>query len=160
MDAPSFIQAPDPERLSRAPVAEATTATIASLAQSEAPKPAAGGPALDGFCPVAYVDLNQAVKGDPKHKSEHQGRTFHFANAQAKQMFDQTPAKYLPAYDGLCATGVSMGMKLPSDPKLFAVRDGRTYLFSDAKAKGMFEQDTKAVIAKADANWPKLKQQK
>lgn len=135
------------------------TATIASLAQSEAPKPG-GGPALGGFCPVAYVEMNQAVKGNPQHKSDHQGQTFHFANAEAKKMFDQAPAKYLPTYEGLCTTGVSMGMKLPSDPKLFAVRDGRTHLFSDAKAKAMFKKDPKGVVAKADANWPKVKQLK
>jgi YHS domain-containing protein len=75
-------------------------------------------------------------------------------------MFDKAPAKYLPAYDGLCTTGVSMGMKLPSDPKLFVVRDGRTHLFSDAEAKAMFDKDPKGVVAKADANWPKVKQQK
>jgi len=115
------------------------TAVMASHAQSEAPK-SSGGPALDGYCPVAYVEMKQAVKGDPKHKSEHAGHTFHFANAQAKQMFDQAPAKYLPAYDGLCATGVSMGMKLESDPKLFTLHNGRTYLFSDANAKAMFRE--------------------
>lgn len=135
------------------------TAAIASFAQSEAPK-SSGGPALDGFCPVAYVEMKQAVKGDPKHASVHQGQTYHFANAQAKQMFDNAPAKYVPAYDGICATGVAMGMKLKSDPKLFVVHDGKAYLFSDAKAKGMFEKDTAGIIAKADANWPRVKQQK
>lgn len=128
--------------------------------QSEAPKPAAHGPALDGFCPVAYVEMKQAVKGNPQHTSTHQGRTFHFANAEAKQMFDQAPAKYLPAYDGLCATGVSMGMKLPADAKLFTVREGRTFLFSDAEAKAMFDKDAAGVTARADANWPKVKTQK
>lgn len=151
-------------------------ATIAALAQSEAPKPkqseapkpkqsearkpAAHGPALDGVCPVAYVEMKQAVKGNPQHTSTHQGRTFHFANAEAKQMFDQAPAKYLPAYDGLCATGVSMGMKLPADAQLFTVREGRTYLFSDAEAKAMFDKNPAGVVAKADANWPKVKTQK
>jgi YHS domain-containing protein len=136
------------------------TATIASLAQSEAPKPAAAGPALDGFCPVAYVEMNQAVKGNPQHKSQHEGRTFHFANAQAKQMFDKAPAKYLPAYDGLCATAVAQGMRLQSDPRLFTVHNGRAYLFSNAEAKAMFDKDASGIIAKADANWPKVKQQK
>lgn len=135
------------------------TATVASLAQSKAPEPA-GRPALDGFCPGAYLEMNQAIKGDPQLKSEHQGHTFRFANAQAKKMFDQAPAKYVPAYDGLCAIGVSMGMKLPADPELFSVHDGRTYLFSDAEAKAMFEKDKTGVVAKADANWPKVKQQK
>ena len=75
-------------------------------------------------------------------------------------MFDKAPGKYVPAYDGICATGVAMGMKLPSDPKLFTVHDGRTYLFSDAKAKAMFEKDKTGIIAKADANWPKLQKQR
>lgn len=132
---------------------------IVPLAQSKAPKPT-DGVALGGYCPVAYVEMNQAVKGDPQHKSEHQGRAYHFANADAKKMFDEAPAKYAPAYDGLCATGVAMGMKLQPDPKLFAVHNGRTYLFSDTKAKGMFDKDTSGIIAKADANWPKLQQQK
>lgn len=132
---------------------------MASLAQSEAPKPTAGV-ALSGYCPVAYVAMNQAVKGDPQHKREHQGRTYHFANAEATKIFDAAPAKYLPAYEGLCATGVAQGMKLQSDPKLFTVHNGRTYLFSNAEAKAMFEKDKSGIIAKADANWPKLKQQK
>lgn len=132
---------------------------IASLAQSEAPK-STDGVALDGYCPVAYVAMNQAMKGDPQHKSAHQGHTYHFANADAKKMFDAAPAKYLPAYEGLCATAVAQGMKLQSDPKLFAVHNGRTYLFSNAEAKTMFEKDKSGIIAKADANWPKLKQQK
>ncbi len=136
------------------------TATLAALAQSEAPKPAAAGPALGGYCPMAYVEMNQAMKGDPQQKSEYQRHTYYFTNAQAKQMFDKAPAKYVPAYDGLCATAVAMGTKLESDPKLFVVHDGRTYLFSNAVAKATFEKDPKALIAKADANWSKFKQQR
>lgn len=146
----------------------ATTAA-ASFAQSEAPRPSARSeapratavePALDGYCPVAYVAMNQATKGDPQHKSEHDGRTYYFSNAQAKQLFDAAPARYLPAYDGFSATGVSMGVKLRSNPRVFALRNGRTYLFSDAQAKAAFEEDAAGVIAKADANWPAVKRRK
>jgi YHS domain-containing protein len=132
---------------------------VASLAQSEAPKPTTGA-ALGGYCPVAYVVMNQAVKGDPQQKSEYQGRTYYFANADAKKMFIAAPAKYVPAYDGLCATGVAQGMKLQSDPKLFTIHNGRAYLFSNAEAKTMFDRDKAATIEKADANWPKVKQQR
>ena len=104
--------------------------------------------------------MNQAVKGDPQHKSVHSGKTYHFANADAKKMFDAAPAKYLPAYDGLCATAVAMGMKLAANPQLFTVHEGRTFLFSDAKAKAMFDQDKTNTIVKADAQWPKVKQAK
>ncbi|MBI2222240.1 MAG: hypothetical protein HYU53_13665 [Acidobacteria bacterium] len=70
------------------------------------------------------------------------------------------PARYLPAYDGFSATGVSMGVKLRSNPRVFALRNGRTYLFSDAQAKAAFEEDAAGVIAKADANWPAVKRRK
>jgi YHS domain-containing protein len=135
-----------------------TVSSFVVLAQSEAPKQS--GVALGGYCPVAYVAMNQAVKGNSQHKSEFQGRTYYLTNADAKKMFDADPAKYVPAYDGLCATAVAQGMKLASDPKLFAVHNGRAYLFSNAEAKTMFEKDKSGIIAKADANWPKLQQQK
>jgi len=129
-----------------------------SLAQSAAPT--AGGPALGGYCPVAYVAMNQAMKGDPNQKSVHDGKTYYFANADAKKMFDASPAKYAPAYDGLCATAVAQGMRLQSDPKLFTVHNGKAYLFSNAEAKTVFDKDKAGVIAKADAQWPKVKQAK
>jgi YHS domain-containing protein len=136
-------------------VATALFAGSEAPRQSEAPK-AAKGVELGGYCPVAYVAMNRAVKGSPEHTSVHQGRTYHLTNADAKKMFDAAPARYQPAYDGLCATGVAMGMKLESDPTQFVVHNGRAYLFSDAKAKAMFEKDRSGIIAKADANWPKV----
>lgn len=144
-----------------ASVAVVLLVSAASFAQSEAPRQSeapkkAGGVELGGYCPVAYVAMKQAVKGSPEHTSVYQGKTYHLTNAEAKKMFDSSPAKYVPAYDGLCATGVAMGMKLESDPTLFVVHNGRAYLFSDAKAKAMFEQDRNGIIAKADAAWPKL----
>ena len=131
---------------------------IATGAQSKAPK--AGEAALGGYCPVAYAEMKQAMKGDRQHKSEYEGHTYYFANAEARKMFDAAPRKYVPAYDGLCATAVSMGKKMASDPMLFVVHDGRTYLFSSADAKAMFEKDRSGVVKKADEQWPTVKQQK
>ena len=132
-----------------------------SSAQSEAPaasRSSQEGPALGGYCPVAYAAMNQAVKGDPRHSSQYAGHSYLFANAEAKQMFDAEPAKYLPAYEGYCATAVAQGMKLESDPQLFTVHDGRTYLFSNAEAKTMFDRDTTGIVAKADSVWPSVSQ--
>lgn len=121
-----------------------------------AKSPKAAKPALDGYCPVAYVAMSQAVKGDAAYSSEHKGRTYVFANSDAKKMFDAAPEKYVPAYDGWCATAVAQGMKTAPDPKLFSVKDGRAYLFSTAQAKMMFDKDPAGTIAKADAGWAKL----
>ena len=110
-----------------------------------------------GYCPVAYVKMHKAVKGDPQFSSEKDGHAYHFANAMAKQAFDAEPAKFRIAYDGWCATGVTMGKKIASNPELFTERNGTTYLFSSEQAKAMFDKDPSMTIAKADEGWSKIK---
>jgi YHS domain-containing protein len=112
--------------------------------------------ALGGYCPVAYVEMNKAVKGDPKFSADKDGKHYVFANADAKQMFDAEPSKYRVAYDGYCATAMSMGKKLKSNPKLFTVENGVTYLFSDSKAKKMFDGAPAGYVEKADEQWAAL----
>jgi YHS domain-containing protein len=109
-----------------------------------------------GYCPVAYVKMHKAVKGDPQIRSEKDGHVYHFANAQAKQMFDAEPAKYRIAYDGWCATGIAMGKKIASNPELFTERGGVTYLFSSEQAKATFDKDPAMTAAKADEVWSKI----
>ena len=113
-------------------------------------------PALGGYCPVAYVAMDKAVEGDPNISLDYQGEHYVFGNADAKKMFEADPSKYHVAYDGYCATAVSMGKILESDPTLFTVEDGVTYLFSSAKAKEMFDANPDGVVKKADAQWAKL----
>ena len=112
--------------------------------------------ALDGYCPVAYVAMNKAVKGDPHISLDYAGHHYVFANAEAKKMFQSDPAKYRVAYDGYCATAVSMGKKLESDATIFAVEDGVTYLFSSADAKKMFDEKPAMIVANADEQWASI----
>ncbi len=112
--------------------------------------------AIGGYCPVAYVKAKMAVKGDPQYTSSDGELLYQFSSAAAKKMFDQEPAKYRVAYDGWCATGVAMGKKIASDPKVFSVQEGTTYLFSSAEAKAAFDKDPKMMTTKASAAWPKL----
>lgn len=114
-----------------------------------------GEVALGGYCPVAYAE-GMAVKGDPMHASRYKGHTFHFANADAKRMFDAEPGKYVVSYDGFCATAVAIGKKVASDPTLFSVYRGKVYLFANAGAKAAFDKDPAGTIAKADGHWPSL----
>jgi YHS domain-containing protein len=115
-----------------------------------------GEVALGGYCPVAYSAMGKAVKGDPMYASQYMGHTFHFANADAKKMFDADPAKYVVSYDGFCATAAAMGKKVAADPTLFSVFRGRVYLFSSAEAKAAFDKDPAGTVAKADRQWPHL----
>jgi YHS domain-containing protein len=136
----------------------AAIAAAVSLAAFQSAAPAQA--AIGGYCPVAYAAMNKAVKGDPAHKATYNGQTFLFSNAEAVKMFQAAPAKYAPAFEGYCTTAVSMGMKVESKPTLFAVHEGKTYLFSSDEAKATFEKDKAGVIAKANTNWPKVKQAK
>jgi YHS domain-containing protein len=113
-------------------------------------------PAIGGYCPVAYQAAKMAQKGDPAVTSTYEGQTFYLTNAMVKGMFDKEPAKYAPAYQGFCAAAVAKGMKLKSNPELFTVEGGKTYLFSTAEAKAMFDKDKANMIKMANQNWPKV----
>jgi YHS domain-containing protein len=113
-------------------------------------------PAIGGYCPVAYQAAKMAQKGDPAFASTFEGQTFLLSNGMAKQMFDKEPAKYAPAYQGFCAAAVARGMKLKSNPELFTVEGGKTYLFSTAEAKAMFDKNKANTITMANQNWPKV----
>lgn len=57
-------------------------------------------------------------------------------------------------YDGLCAVAVSMGERVPSDATSVSYHAGRTFRFSSADAKAMFDAEPANFVAKADARWP------
>lgn len=127
----------------------ATVSPVLAAKSNKGPAPAA----LQGYCPVAYVTMGHAMKGDPRFTSTHHGQRYQFANADAKKMFDAEPAKYDVAYNGWCTTAMSMGKKMKSDPTLVSVHEGKAYLFSSADAKKAFEDMPGAVIEKADQQW-------
>ncbi len=49
-----------------------------------------------------------------------------------------------------------MGEKVASDPNSLTRHAGRTFRFSSAEAKAMFDADPVAFTVKADAAWPRL----
>jgi len=126
--------------------------SAASLSIVSAEEQAKTEVALDGYCPVAYAAMNKAVKGDPQFASEYQGKTYYLANGDAKKVFDKAPEDYVVAYDGWCATAMAKGMKIESDPTIFVVRDGKTYLFSNEEAKAMFTGCSRET---PPASWPR-----
>ena len=113
-------------------------------------------PALDGYCPVCYVAVGKAVKGTAEFKAEHDGKTYFFVKQGALDAFNESPEKFLPAYDGLCAYGMAFGKKFEADPTVFSVVDGKIYLNKDAAIGEKFSADKAAFIAKADAEWKKI----
>jgi len=116
--------------------------------------------ALGGYCPVAYVKMGEAVKGDEKFSSTIDGKKYLFVHADAKKMFDKSPKQFTNPlqYDGFCATAIgAMNKKLESDPTIFSTVGKKIYFFSNQEAKEMFDKDPKSFIEKADKNWKTLK---
>ncbi len=110
-------------------------------------------PALEGHCPVAFFLLGKAVKGESAFTSTYGGELYKLSSAEAKKQFDADPAKFLPQFGGLCTTalGGSYGNRLPSDPEVFEIRDGKLYLFSSLRAKKAYDTNPQRYIARAAA---------
>ncbi|MGF1511368.1 MAG: YHS domain-containing (seleno)protein [Myxococcota bacterium] len=123
---------------------------------TSAPGSQAANVALDGYCPVAYIEAGKAVKGDPAHQTAHDGKTYYFASADAKGLYDADPGKYQVGYEGWCATAVAYNKKVPGDPTIFSVFEGETYLFANEGAKKTWDKNPAELKAKADSNWPSL----
>lgn len=122
-------------------------------------------PALGGYCPVSYIRDNKAVKGDPKYSLWYANYFYHFADAEAMELFKKDPNKYLPQFtmtypkrQEMCALGVSRSKLFPALPSIFAVIDGKLYFFWDEDAKKQFMKDPETLVATARANWPALKE--
>ena len=114
------------------------------------------GVAIQGYDPVAYFTENMPVKGSGVHAASHDGAIYWFSNAENLKNFKAEPAKYIPAYGGYCAYGVSQGVKVPIDPNAFKVVDGRLYLNITPKVQKIWEKDIPGYITKADGNWGSL----
>lgn len=108
--------------------------------------------ALGGHCAVAYQTESKALKGDPANAVTYQGWVYHFSSPDAKKTFEANPAKYAAQYGEHCTTALGgiYGNRLPSDPTVFYVIDGKLYLFGSLRARNAFDKAPKDYIAKAD----------
>ena len=117
----------------------------------------ARSPELQGLCPIAYFALNEPKQGKPEYSSTYEGKLYYFVSEEAKQEFDKTPDKYLPAYDGWCAFGLSIEKELEADPTNFKIIDGKLHLFlknDDTDALELWNQeDETKCLTHANAYW-------
>ena len=111
---------------------------------------------VQGYDLVSYHTNSGPIRGNGHHVSVHESVTYLFATKENKQAFDQNPEKYLPAYGGYCAFGVSVGKKFVGDPEVWKVVDGRLYLNLDENVQKEWEKDIPGRIAMADKEWPKI----
>jgi len=149
-------------RFSIAIVAAATAITIATSAFAGPQYVDSTGYAVSGYDVVSYFDLEQSAIGNPQaaplpgdkdFTSEFNGAVFAFSSAENKARFDADPAAFVPQYDGHCAFGVSKGGKVPGNPTLWRIVDGKLYLNITKNVVGFWEEDIPGNINLAEGNW-------
>ncbi len=119
-----------------------------------APAPAQKSPpiALKGNDPVSYFNPGKPAKGASSINYDFDDSRYLFSSQKNKETFAANPDRYTPQFGGLCATGLSMGMKAEADPRVFKIVDGKLYVFSSTQALEMVEKDP-SLLKKAHESW-------
>jgi YHS domain-containing protein len=108
---------------------------------------------LGGYDVVAYFTGAGSVPGQAQFQARYEQVDLRFASAEHRVLFEANPRAYLPAYHGYCAAAMLGAVPRRADPKVFALLDGRLFLFADDAAKARFLQDPPANVARADRLW-------
>lgn len=125
----------------------------------------ATGFAVSGFDAVSYFNLPQAEVGQPQPEplagkatltADYNGAKFAFATPENRDAFLADPAKYAPQYDGHCAYGVAKGGKVPGNPTLWRIVDGKLYLNITKNVVGFWEEDIPGNLTLSESNWTKI----
>lgn len=106
---------------------------------------------LKGHDPVAYFTDGRPVKGSAAINYDFDEARYLFSSQKNRERFASSPERYMPQFAGLCATGMSMGMKAEADPSVFKIIDGKLYVFSSTQARDKVEKDP-SLLAKAQQN--------
>ena len=122
---------------------------------------------MQGYDLVAYVEENEARKGNPEHTFTYQGVVYYFVSEGHRHSFAVHPEFYMPQYGGWCAFGLGMDPeaygypqdKYPIDPHTFKVVDGKLYLFYNQdgfNALELWNRDEATTRQRADIFWKVL----
>jgi len=112
---------------------------------------------INGYDVVTYHTAKKPLRGNGNYVKEYKGVTYLFASEENKNEFEKSPEKYLPAYGGWCAYGVSVGKKFSADPEIWEIVDGKLYLNLDNSIKKLWIKDITGNVKKADKQWASIK---
>ncbi|HXQ69791.1 MAG TPA: hypothetical protein VN844_04870 [Pyrinomonadaceae bacterium] len=90
---------------------------------------------LEGLDPVMLAQ-GKEVQGDMKFKVTRGKFQYIFANAENKAAFEKDPSRYEIQLDGHCAR---MGAPTNGNPDLYAVHNGRIYIFGSEECQTAFK---------------------
>lgn len=113
-------------------------------------------PAVQGYDVVSYQTGKRPVRGNGNYLAEHDGATYLFSSKDNMETFENNPDKYVPAFGGYCAFGVSVGKKFIGDPEVWRVVDGTLFLNLDTGIQSEWLKDVPGRIKTANTQWKKI----
>ena len=114
---------------------------------------------LRGYDVVAMFTMpDKTIKGSSQFESVYQGAKYWFVSTENKKLFDADPAKYAPLYGGFCAVAVTEGNLRPVQVWTHEITNGHLVVNHNAKAKALWDNNSKKRLKKAQANWPTVNQ--
>ena len=118
------------------------------------------GVAIRGYDTVAYFTDGKPEKGKEEFSTEWTGATWRFASQEHLDLFVADPEKYAPQYGGYCAYGVAQDSLVKIEPDLWTIVDDKLYLNYNEELNKKWKADIPGFIATADAEFPKLLEEK
>lgn len=112
---------------------------------------------LSGYDAVSYFTKAAPTQGVSSISAVYNGAIYHFASEENRDLFKAAPAKYAPQYGGFCAFGTTLSRKIPVNPKVYEVIDGKLFVQSSPKALELFQPEKVSKITTANKNWEVIK---
>lgn len=94
---------------------------------------------LNGLDPIALVQ-GKKEKGQETHSAVFEGFRYYFANAKNKEAFQSQPDKYA-VYPMDVVAKTRLNQEFEGKPDVFAVHQGRIFLFVSEDARDVFEKN-------------------
>ena len=127
-----------------------TLAATTSARSAQGPSGPGPREALTGLDPILLAG-GKDVLGKPALFSDFEGFRYLFSTAETKATFDADPGRHGIQLGAACAR---MGARVPANPEIFTVLDGRIYGFASANCHKLFVADPKTYLPALDTITP------
>jgi len=117
------------------------------------------GVAIKGYDPVAYFEIEEAVRGNMDHMLETDEGIWYFSRKEYLNKFKGDSLRFMPQFGGYCAEAMARGFKRRSDPTVWVLIDGNVYLHYSIPDQNRWAEDVRGNIRVAEEIWKKLRDQ-
>ena len=115
------------------------------------------GVALNSYDALSYFASNpDPIPGVKDLSFDYKGSKFYFITPTHLHTFASDPERYAPQFGGFDAYGVSQGRKVGAHPRVYAVVDGKLYMFSDVESRRNWKKDVSGNVARASEQWSEV----